>query len=202
MPWPNTNYRRKCNLVNRCGTKSIMVGRHGGGRLGIRQKSLIVRQTDRMRDHRQEGWLLSHPSHLSFLLLKTMALWGFSPAHRPLLMNWLNKFKAGSECLYNNCGPISHRSHISSKWHSGQPWVRGGNSSESQPCRRERNFGFPKPSLCFAECLFFLYVCYMCVFPHCPTPNNINTFLHLLILFAVLEIFPLLPVALEIFHAF
>lgn len=160
MPWPNTNYRRKCNLANSCGTKSIMVGRHGGERLGIRQKSLVVRQTDRMRDHSQEGWLLSHPSHLSFLLLKTMALWGF----------WLNKFKAGSECLYNNCGPISHPSHISSKWQTGQPWVRGGNSSESQPCRRERNFGSPNPAYAL-QSVFFFSVSAICVcFLTAPPP--------------------------------
>lgn len=76
-----------------------MVGRHGSGRLGIRQKTLVGRQTGRKRDHSQEGWLLSHPSHLSSLLLKTMALWGFSPGHRPLLMNWLNIIKARSEFL-------------------------------------------------------------------------------------------------------
>lgn len=57
-------------------------------------------------------------------------------------------------------------------------------------------------SLCLAERLF-LWVCYMCVFSHCPTPQqNKNTFFHLLILFAMLEISPLLSVALEIVHAF
>lgn len=79
----------------------------------------------------------------------------------------------------------------------------GEETLQSPSSAEEKGISVPQtqPMLCRVS-FFFLYVCYMCVFPHCPTPNKINTFLHLLILFAVLEISPLLPVALEIFHAF
>lgn len=84
MPWPNANYRRECNLANSC-TKSIMVGRHGGERLGIRQKSLVGRQTDRMRDHSQEGWLLSY---LLIWALCCLKQWPYGFFLQPIGLCW------------------------------------------------------------------------------------------------------------------